>query len=408
MEPPAFDRRQALGLLGLGAFALGASRAHAAVRPCASAHVAGGGPLAEARTLLLVQLSGGNDGLSMVVPHGDDAYHAARPTLRQEQVLALDDYRGLHPALVELRALFDAGRLAIVEGVGYPEPSRSHFTSFDVWHTADRRGRTAGDGWIGRLCSAAWPTSEAMRVVHVGGTAPYALHSSTHPPACVATPAGYRWAGDEGGARAYESAGETSGEGTPASLEFLRKTLADGQASSRAIRAAAARYRPRAEYPNDPFAAALRDVAALAQAGLGTRVFSVELGGFDTHSSQRGRHDALMRRLDAALGAFCADVAGSQASRELVILVYSEFGRRVRENGSRGTDHGVAGPLLLLGEPVAGGLFGRHPSLAQLDEGDLVHTTDFRSIYATVLQGCFGLDHERVLGARYPLLPLLA
>jgi len=399
-RPYTLDRRQALraGLFGLGAMGL-------RTQLCAAPLL---GPRAAQRTLLLVQLSGGNDGLSLVVPHGDDAYHAARPSLRHDKVLALDDYRGLHPALTRLRALYDAGHVAIVEGVGYPEPSRSHFTAFDVWHTADRRGRAAGDGWVGRLCAAAWSESaDPNLVVHVGGAAPYALHSSAHPPACVATPAGYRWAGDEGDVQAYEAAGETATEGAGESLEFLRKTLADGQASSRAIRAAAARYRPRADYPNDPFAAALRDVAALASAGLGTRVFSVEIGGFDTHSAQRGRHDVLMRRLDAALGAFCADLAGSAAAQELVVMVYSEFGRRVRENGSRGTDHGVAGPVLVLGAPVAGGLFGRHPSLAELDEGDLVHTTDFRSVYATLIEGCFGIAHERVLGTRYPLLPLL-
>jgi uncharacterized protein (DUF1501 family) len=407
------DRRQLLG--GAGAFAglafLG-PRALGAVRLSASPVFASDVP----RTLVLLQFSGGNDGLSTVVPHADDAYQRARRATRidAKDVLKLDDYRGLHPALTRLRALYDAGKLAIVEGCGYPNPIRSHFKSYEVWHTADVRGRAAGEGWIGRLVAAAWPDNrDPNLVVHIGRNVPYSLYSLTHPAASFATPTGYKWAGDVAQRAALEQGGEicehgeTEVEREPANnLEYLRKVLRDGQASSEAIRKAAIRYRTKTEYDADELAQALRDVAALTVGQVGARVFSVELSGFDTHSDQKNRHDALMRRLDAALPTFLADLAGTEAGRYTTVVAFSEFGRRVRENGSNGTDHGVAGPMFVAGEAVRGGLYGKHPSLETLDDGDLVHTTDFRSVYATLIHDWFGLDAQRVLGARYAPLPL--
>ena len=411
MDRPRFDRRRALlgGLSLFGGLALHPSRARGAVRLLVSPPL---GPPAAPRTLLLLQLSGGNDGLSTLVPHGDDAYHAARPTLRMaaDRLLRLDDYRALHPELVRLRKIFDAGQLAIVQGAGYPRPVRSHFKSMDIWHTADLRGRAAGEGWIGRLCGCAWADDDRPdRVVHVGASVPYSLHSGVHPPTAFVTPVSYRWAGSEREVEAYGEAGamEEAREGEEGSLELLRRTLAEGQASSARVRRAAASYRTPVDYPADPFAAALRDVAALCNGGLGSRVFSVELGGFDTHTDQRNRHDTLMRRLDAALGAFLEDLARSEAGRELVVLAFSEFGRRLKENGSRGTDHGVAAPMLVAGARVKGGLYGKHPSLTDLDDGDLRHTVDFRAVYAVIVERWFAVEHERVLGERYEPPPLV-
>jgi uncharacterized protein (DUF1501 family) len=409
------DRRQLLGGAGaLAGLAFLGPRALGAVRFSASPVFASAVP----RTLVLLQFSGGNDGLSTVVPYADDAYARARRATRidAKDVLALDDYRGLHPALTRMRALYEAGKLAVVEGCGYPNPIRSHFKSYEVWHTADARGRAAGEGWIGKLVAAAWPDNrDPNLVVHIGRNVPYSLYSLTHPAASFATPTGYKWAGDEGQRSALEKGGEVCEHGEhemerePANnLEYLRKVLRDGQASSEAIRRAAIRYRTKAEYDVDELAQALRDVAALSVGQVGSRVFSVELSGFDTHSDQKNRHDGLMRRLDAALPTFLADIAGTEAGKETLVVAFSEFGRRVRENGSNGTDHGVAGPMFVAGEAVKGGLYGKHPSLANLDDGDLIHTTDFRSVYATLIQAWFGIDAQRVLGAKYTLLPLLA
>ena len=410
------DRRTLLAASGLAGFALLSDRANGAVKLWSSPALAQAG---DGRVLILLQLSGGNDGLDTVVPFADDAYRRARPTLglKKGETLPLDDYRGFHGSLKALRRHYDAGRVALVEGVGYPDPIRSHFKSYDVWHTADIRGRNAGDGWVGKLCDAAFKdVRNPNLVVHVGANVPYSLHSTTHPAASFVNPRAYRWAGGESETEAYEKAGgmeaEPDSRAKPkkregeSSLDFLRRVLADGQSSSEQVRRAVAAYRTPIEYPpNEALAQSLADVAALVSGGIGARVISVEAGGYDTHTDERNRHDQLMRTLDAALGPFLDDLGRSEAGRKAVVLVFSEFGRRVAENGARGTDHGVAGPMFALGHDIKGGLYGKHPSLEKLDDGDLIHTTDFRSVYATAIERCFAVKHERVLGAKYPLVP---
>lgn len=393
MSPP-LDRRQALlgGALALPGLGLLSARAD------------GSQEVRTDRTLVLLQLSGGNDGLSTVVPFGDDVYHAQRPNIgiAEANVLKLDDYRGLHPELVQLRDTYEAGHLAIVEGVGYPDPIRSHFKSMDVWHTADLRGRSAGEGWIGRLARSAFGQApDPNLIVHVGTNVPYSLYSTTHPPASFVMPRSYRWAGDEAQTEAYERAGEMSDERPKSNLDYVRKVLAEGQVSSARIRQAAGSYRTPLEYPATSLGAALHDAAALIGEGVGSRVISVEHTGFDTHTTQNGRHASLLRQLDAALGAFLGDLERSEAGRETLVIVFSEFGRRVSENGAEGTDHGVAAPVFAAGPRVKGGLFGAHPSLEDLDEGDLRHTTDFRRVYATAIESWFGARTERVLDASY-------
>ena len=410
MQRRSIDRRSLLaGGLALGGLTLLSSRAHGAVRLLGSPRL-GAAP----RTLLLLQLSGGNDGLNTVVPYADDAYHRARPKvgIPAGEVLRLDDHVGLHPELHQLHARCSEGKLAVVQGCGYPEPVRSHFRSMEVWHAGDPAVRARKSGWIGRLAETHLAAAEPNPnlVVHLGTSAPYSLHSVTQPPVAVGTPSGYRWAGAAEEVEAYGMTGDMDGERKEpeTNLDFLRQVLADGQASSAAIRRAAASYRTPVEYPRDPFAAALRDLAALVHGELGTRVFSIELGGFDTHTEQPNRHRQLLQKLDQGLGAFLADVERSEIGREVLVLAFSEFGRRVAENGSRGTDHGAAGPMFLAGAAVKGGLHGEHPSLTDLDDGDLRFGIDFRRVYATVLQGWFGADAAAVLGGRFAPLPLLA
>ena len=365
------------------------------------------------RSLLIVQLAGGNDGLNTVVPYGDDAYHAARPTLamKAEEVLPIDDYRGLHPMLVRLRAEYEQGRLAVIEGAGYPEPTKSHFRSFDVWHAADLRGRGISSGWIGRLCDARFADrKDPSLVVHVGNDVPYSLHSSTHPPTSFVLSRSYRWAGEGRELQAYEDAAsgaDPEAASAGSKLELLRRALADGQSSSSAIRRATASYQTPVDYPGGPFAGALREVAGILNGDVGSRVFSVELDGFDTHADEEQRHRILMRTLDGSLGAFLEDVRRTPAGRNLVVMVFSEFGRRVVENGARGTDHGTAAPMFVAGAGVKGGLFGKHPSLTELEDDELRYTTDFRSVYGTLISEWFGADAKQVLGAAWPTLPFV-
>ncbi len=418
-EHGSVDRRSLLlGAGALGGWIVLGSRANARVRLR--------GPLGEderkggTRTLVLLQLTGGNDALSMVVPYADDAYAAARSSIRvgKSEVLKLDDYRGLHPNLKGLRAIHEEGRLAIVEGCGYPNPIRSHFQSYEVWHTADARGRNSGDGWVGKLCDHAWPKETTPElVVHLGTTAPYSVFSLKHPPLTFQTPSTYRWAGAESDDLvAYRHAAEEDKKrletarketGQDAMLRRLRGVLEEANESSRQVRLAVGGYTTGVKYPDDDLGEALRIAAALVDARLGSRVVSVELSGFDTHQNQRATHDALMKRLDGALAAFLDDMKSKSAGDDVVVLVFSEFGRRVKENGSNGTDHGVAAPMLVLGNKVKGGLHGKHPSLTDLDAGDLKFTTDFRSVYGTVIDRWFGSDHAEVLGARYPTLEFL-
>ena len=372
------------------------------------------------RRLVLLQLSGGNDGLSTVVPYGSEAYKRARSKTRHKrsEVHVLDGDRGLHGSLTGLASRWEKGQLAIVEGVGYPNMVRSHFKALEVWHTADRRGRVAGDGWVGRLAAQAWAEEDHPElVVHLGTRAPWSVRSRTHPAVTMVAPTSYRWFGGEAEHEAYAMAGEGLGvlevepsgqhAGRDTALARLRGVLDDARTSSRRIRAAAEDYQPGVEYPRTKTAAALRDVAALLHGGLDSRVLSVRMSGFDTHADQRSRHDSLMVELDEALEAFLTDLAGSPAGRDTAVLVFSEFGRRVQENASDGTDHGKAGPAFLIGEGVRGGLYGEHPSLEKLAEGDLDWTTDFRSLYGEVIEGWFGIPMEAVLGERYERLGAL-
>ncbi len=379
------------------------------------------------KQLVMIQLSGGNDGLSTIVPHGDDGLGAKRKTTLPDtsKLLAIDDYRAFNPMLKTCRSEYEAGRLAIIEGCGYPDPVRSHFKSMEVWHTGSARGRSAGDGWIGKLAAEAWGAlAEPLSVVHFGGRAPYSVFSSTHPPVAVASPTAYRWFGEQdvyamGGSAICEhepamDAGEASAPeakgrhaGRDRALQLLRKTLDDAKESSAKVRRAAGAYQTDVEYPASALSGSLRDVAALISGGVGTRVFSVLDGGFDTHSNQLTLHNRKMATLSSALGAFLQDLRRSEAGRNTVVVVFSEFGRRVAENGSKGHDHGKAGPMLVFGDQVKGGLYGEHPSMTELDEGDLVHTTDFRSVYATLIERQFNADSTAVLGQDYERLAFL-
>ncbi|MCP3920911.1 MAG: DUF1501 domain-containing protein [bacterium] len=371
------------------------------------------------RRAVVIQLSGGNDGLSAVVPYADDAYGAARKATRvpAKSVLRLDDYRGLHPNLKRMRKLWDAGGLAIVEGVGYPDAPRSHFKSLEVWHTARADGRSSGDGWLGRLDASAFSAAaRSSTVVHVGREAPYSVYSIARPAISLESPTGYKWLGAADEAVAYRMAGERLDEkreatssrnsGRDAAIRRLRGLLDDANESSAQIRGAVARYRTPVEYPRTALGAGLHDIAAMIHSGLGARVFSTTLGKFDTHAQQKNRHDGLMQVLDLALGSFVQDLARTEAGRDTAVIVFSEFGRRVKENASAGTDHGKAGPVFVVGAGVKGGLYGEHPSLTELDEGDLAFTTDFRSVYSALVGDWFGADASVVLGGEYAGLPL--
>jgi uncharacterized protein (DUF1501 family) len=388
----------------------------------------------EDRILVVVQLSGGNDGLNTVIPYADDAYHRARPgiAIRADQALKLDTRRaiGLHPRMADLKALYDDGLCSIVQGVGYPNPNRSHFKSMDIWHTADTSA--IGDGWIGRYFDSqccgygagesgapdgrapgapgAPAVSEAAgpRAIAIGREAPLAMQGRQIKPVSFETPDLFRWTGKDVAAPLadpYEAMNRRAAPEDSAgpNADFLTRTALDAQISSDLIRKAVA-LRPLVSYPGSAIARQLAMIAQMIRAGLKTRVYYATLGGFDTHAGQggaQGGHANLLNQFSSAMRAFYADLKAQENDKRVLTMTFSEFGRRVSQNASGGTDHGTAAPMFLCGPMVRPGLLGRYPSLTNLDSGDLRYEVDFRSVYAGILKDWLQADAEAVLEGRF-------
>ncbi|MEM9702842.1 MAG: DUF1501 domain-containing protein [Planctomycetota bacterium] len=361
-------------------------------------------PGAESTVLVVIQLSGGNDGLNTVVPLGDPAYRAARPTLavNRRDALKIDAETGFHPNLTGFSGLLDDGALGVVRAVGYPNPDRSHFESMAVWH----RGVAPGDeaagltklGWLGRATPTLGGAGSALHVG--GGEPPAALLAASGPAPSLRDAASYRLRGN---------APPTTAAAAPGGLlGLVQGATAEAKASSDRVRRAMSRDDGPARYPQTGLAERLKLIARLIDAELPERIYYTEHGGFDTHAVQEGTHPRLLKELGDAAAAFQADLAARGQAKRVVLMAFSEFGRRVKENGSAGTDHGVAGPLFLIGDGVQPGLIGPAASLTDLDEGDLKWKTDFRTVYAALLQNWLGVDAAGVLGQSFDPADVLA
>ncbi len=389
----------------------------------------------EDRILVVVQLSGGNDGLNTVVPFGFDAYYKARPgiAIPAKDALALPGGEGvgLHPQLAPIKALFDDGLASIVQGVGYPNPDRSHFRSMDIWHTADRNA--TGDGWLGKFVDAqccgfgkgesgraeASPREPARAdagppAVAIGRTAPLAMQGRASQPVAFESAEFFKWSGAElhkSLREGYDALNrrEASGARAGSNADFLVRTALDAQVSSDLIRKAVAK-RPDVSFPQTEIGRQLQMVAQMIRAGLRTRVYYTSLGGFDTHAQQggaNGRHAQLLTQFGAAIKAFHAELRAQGNDSRVLTMSFSEFGRRVGQNASQGTDHGTAAPMFLFGPMVRPGLVGSHPSLKDLDDGDLKFGTDFRSVYAAILEDWMGAGAKDILGAGFTPAPVI-
>lgn len=391
-------------------FLLGA----AAAPLCARLH-AGGRPLlrwlprGDARVLVVLELAGGNDGLNTVIPVDDELYARYRPKLGavRSGAHALGDGTALHPALGRLHRRVLDGAGAVVHGVGYGKPDRSHFRSRDIWHTADPdhvKVDTDTTGWLGRAADLLAERVTGVPAAAVGGLeVPLLLKAKGVTVPSLERVEDFQWlsAADRG---PVGPDAPLRGVIEPAPRDDLARFVGDvarsGASLADELSAALARYTPRAEYPDSGLARDLALTAQLAVAGFGTRLVHVQLSGFDTHARQLPTHAGLLRQVDAALDAFLADVGQHGLGERVAVMVHSEFGRRVAENASQGTDHGAAGPVFVFGGGLAGGAIGQAPDLSKLEDGDVVATVDFRSVYADLLRWV-GVDDEAVLGGRF-------
>lgn len=367
------------------------------------------------RILVVLLLAGGNDGINTLIPYADPLYYQARPSLAipREQVLRLDDKVGLSPALTRLKTRYDAGQVAVVQGVGYPNPNRSHFRAMDIWQTAvpDRIEQT---GWLGRyLESCACGTDKHLEGVVMGPVVQKSFWTELTLVPAISSLAAFQYASPRANptARQYEAEALrralSQSRGRPEE-EFLRQATQIALDDADTMATIAQSYQSPVAYPQAPIGESLKTIAQVIAGDVGTRVFFATHGGFDTHANQIGQQQRLLTELDGSIDAFMQDMERLRRLDDVMLMTFSEFGRRVNENASNGTDHGTAEPLFVVGGPVQAGLHGSYPSLADLDRGDLKFTTDFRSVYSSVLQNWLGVPSEPILGGGFTTLPLVA
>jgi uncharacterized protein (DUF1501 family) len=381
--------------------------------------------------LVVLQLAGGNDGLNTVVPVTNDHYHKARPNLAlKSKLLKLTDDFALHPSLDAFKELYDAGQLGIVHGVGYPNPNRSHFRSTEIWHTASDANKFEKYGWLGRYFDNACKGSDPTIGLSVGRQTPQAFSGPRPLGISLENPETYKLAGNDtpdldetAGSQEFMSRlngaegmfADAGASGTTidsvsgpvksnlSPLDYLERTALDAQVSSETILKVSRQARNQASYPASQIANSFKLVARLISGGLPTRVYYLSQGGYDTHTNQLGGHERLLRDFSGAIKAFTEDLKAQGNANRVLVMTFSEFGRRVAQNANGGTDHGAAAPLFLVGPKIKAGLLGKFPSLAPKDlhNGDPKYSVDFRSIYAGILQGWLNTNPVPILGRRF-------
>jgi uncharacterized protein (DUF1501 family) len=353
--------------------------------------------------LVVVQLTGGNDGLNTAIPFRDENYRRLRPTLAQPeaQVRRLNDSVALHPSMTGLADLLQDNSLCVVQGVGYPNPTQSHFRSMDIWQAANTAERLS-EGWIGRALRGI-PGATSFHLSRANEPAPLALTGAPVRVPSITSLADFQLqvaAANNADGRRQRSLIEQSAlpaPGQPGLLDFVRRTAVNTYDSSRRLQEIGRNYQPRVPYPNTALANHLRLAAQLIDGGIGARLFYVSIDGFDTHASQAQAHANLLREVSDGMSAFYRDMSARGHRDRILMMTFSEFGRRVRENGSQGTDHGAAAPMLLVGGRVRAGVVGAHPSLTDLQAGNLRFHTDFRQVYAAILDRWLGVPSRQVL-----------
>ena len=365
---------------------------------------AGGGKAASDTVLVVCQLSGGNDGLNTVVPYAQKAYYDLRPTVgvKESDVLKLDAEVGLHPSLAGLHELYKEDKVAVVGNVGYPKPNRSHFKSMEIWQTASPE-KLVATGWLGRQLDVDLVRHPLNPVMALGLSTerPLALAAQHASVPCFASLADVQGLiGDPDSERMLREIQGMDGMAgsTTAAVQQASKSALDAMSIlSKQVKG----YTPKQTYGNDPFGNGFKQIAQLIATSPATRVVYFSAGGFDTHARQPDQHARLLKGYGDAMLAFQREMESIGMDKRVVVLTFSEFGRRAHENASLGTDHGAAAPMFLVGSRVKGGLHGARPDLESLQDGDVAHKIDFREVYAATLDTWMGGDSEVVLGQRF-------
>ncbi len=397
----------------------------------------------DATILVVLQMAGGNDGLNTVVPYANDFYHKARPRIGQkaEDVLKINGDIGLHGSMKGFKSLYDAGQLSVIQGVGYPNPNRSHFRSTEIWQTASDSNRVEKYGWVGRYFDNACPGADPTVGVVIGNQLPQSFFAAKPKGIVFNNPQNYRFMAngaateesykklnelemssplpDGGPSMAAEDNANSGGSiamlpaGMPMTggraIDFISRTALDAQHSSDEVRAIAAKVQNTAVYPGSQLGGSLKMVAKLIGGGLPTRIYYVSQGGYDTHTNQVNSQQRLLGDLGDSVKAFTDDMKAQGNMGRVLVMTFSEFGRRVSENANGGTDHGAAAPMFIIGNKVKAGLLGHYPSLAPADlfQGDVKYNVDFRSVYAGVLENWLKTKSAPILGKQFAPLPVV-
>jgi uncharacterized protein (DUF1501 family) len=362
--------------------------------------------------LVVLEMTGGNDGLNMVIPYGDDLYHKARPTLRytKDQVIKIDDHIGLHPALRPLDQLLKNNQLAVVQGIGYPNPDRSHFESMDRWHSADPSLKTK-TGWMARGSTELQGQSGGVPGIQIGPEKlPLALRGAPSGVASIRDEKSFKIDLGTHDPKAHQKLLDTLSQPDKSDkdslLSFVQRRQVQTYTTIDRLKKVLAKLAPQGQFPQNSLGSKMELIGHLIANDFGTRLFYVAIDGFDTHSGQREAHQRLFTDVSTAIASLFQRLQQTGHDKRVLVMTFSEFGRRVAENNT-GTDHGAGSCLFVAGPGVKGGLVGKHPSLKDLDNGDLKHHTDFRKLYATLLDGWLGCGSKAVLGEKFDRIPLL-
>jgi uncharacterized protein (DUF1501 family) len=411
MMKPTRREMLRVGLGGLGVISLGGTMPAFVSKFAFAQDVADSGVPSD-NILVVVQLSGGNDGLNTVIPITSDVYHKARPTIGiKDRALKLSDELSLNPGMQPFKELFDDGKLAVINGCGYPQPNRSHFRSMEIWQTANPINYEP-TGWLGHYVDHMLRGTEGLlKAVNIGPELPQALVADEEVVPSIQSVDDFRIRTDTATPRDSKMEEEiirqlNAVKQTNPAMEYLSRQATDAIIEADQIRKVVTGYKPDADYPGG-LGSNLKLIAQLISGQLGTKLFYCQTSGFDTHANQPGQHERLLNNVSASIQAFYKDMKAKGLGDKVTIMCFSEFGRRVGQNNSAGTDHGTAAPMFVVGGKVKGGLHGSYPSLTDLDQGDLKYTTDFRRVYATLLEKWLNADSASILKNKFETMKFL-